>query len=85
MLRSVIAVVVVAGVARADVESGPKAGDAIGALKAFGLVGKVEGKEADFAAERKGEPTVYLFVNAEKFHRPMKRFLQLLDGNVKTI
>jgi len=48
--------------ARADVESGPKAGEKVPALKAFGVVGPVENKEADFAADRKGDPTVYLFV-----------------------
>jgi hypothetical protein len=70
------------GVALADVESGPKAGEKIGALKAFGVVGTVEGKEADFAAERKDEPTVYLFVSAEKFSRPMARFMRTLDGKL---
>ncbi len=66
-----------------DVESGPKAGEKIVALKAFGLVGAVEGKEADFAAERKDEPTVYLFVQSEHFGRPMAQFIKGLDGKVK--
>ena len=43
---------------RADVESGPKAGEKIPALKAFGVVGSVEGKEADFAGARKELPTI---------------------------
>ena len=47
-------------------ESGPKAGDKVAALKAFGVVGTIEGKEADFAAERKDAPTIYLFVQAEE-------------------
>mgnify|MGYP001601176707 CR=1 FL=1 len=51
---------------RADVESGPKAGDKVAVLKAFGVVGTIEGKEADFAAERKDAPTIYLFVQAEE-------------------
>jgi hypothetical protein len=66
-----------------DVDSGPKAGEKIGALKAFGLVGTVEGKEADFAAERKDEPTVYLFVQTEHFSRPMAQFIKGLDSKVK--
>ena len=50
--------------ARAADESGPKAGEKVPALKAFGVVGSVEGKEADYAADRKDAPTIYLFVQA---------------------
>jgi hypothetical protein len=75
-------VVVVSGSAQ-DVDSGPKAGEKVTALKAYGLVGAVEGKEADFAAERKDAPTVYLFVQSEHFGRPMARFIKVLDGKVK--
>jgi hypothetical protein len=64
--------------ARAD-ESGPKAGEKVEPLKAFGLIGPVENKEADFAAERKDAPTVYLFVQSEHFGRPMARFIKVLD------
>lgn len=76
-------VVVVSGSAQ-DVDSGPKAGEKVTALKAYGLVGAVEGKEADFAAERKDQPTVYLFVQSENFGRPMARFIKVLDEKVKT-
>jgi hypothetical protein len=77
------ALVVAAGVSAQDVESGPKAGEKVTTLKAFGLVGPVEGKEADFAAERKDDPTVYLFVQSEHFGRPMARFIKVLDSKVK--
>jgi hypothetical protein len=85
-----VAVLLAAGAARADVESGPKAGEAVPALKAFGVVGTVEGKEADFAAERKDRPTVYVFVQAEETgipvgSRPAARFLKALDGAVAKI
>lgn len=73
------------GLTWADVESGPKAGEKVGELKAFGVVGPVEGKEADLAAARKNEPTVYLFVNAENFSRPMARFMKSLDGKMKDV
>ena len=66
-----------------DVDSGPKAGEKVAALKAFGLVGAVEGKEADFAADRKADPTVYVFVQSEHFGRPTARFIKVLDGKVK--
>lgn len=76
-------VVVVTGSAQ-DVESGPKAGEKVLALRAYGLVGAVEGKEADFAADRKDAPTVYLFVQSEHFGRPTARFIKVLDEKVKT-
>lgn len=81
------AVVALAAAVRADVESGPKAGEKVPALKAFGVVGSVEGKEADFAADRKDAPTVYLFVKAEDGGlpvggRPLARFMKTLDTEV---
>ena len=50
----------------------------------FGVVGTVEGKEADFAADRKDAPTIYLFVAAEEGGlpvggRPLARFMKVLD------
>ena len=69
-------------VLRADVESGPKSGEKVEPLKAYGLIGAVENKEADFAAERKDAPTVYLFVQGEHFGRPTARFMKALDGEV---
>lgn len=76
-----------ASVAVADVESGLKAGEKVPALKAFGVVGTVEGKEADYAAERKDAPTVYLFVSAQEGGlpvggRPLGRFMKELDKEI---
>jgi hypothetical protein len=70
-----------------DVESGPKAGDKVAALKAFGVVGTVEGKEADFAADRKELPTIYIFVSAMEGGipvggRPAARFMKVLDTEI---
>ena len=67
-------------IAFADVESGPKEGEKVAELKALGVIGLQVGKEADFAAERKDEVTVYLFINAEKFDRPMNQFIKKLDA-----
>ncbi|MBX3398871.1 MAG: hypothetical protein KF873_09030 [Gemmataceae bacterium] len=67
---------------RADVESGPKAGEKVGELKVAVVVGEKEGKDLDLAADRKDAPTVYLFVNAEKFSRPMARFMKKVDETV---
>jgi hypothetical protein len=68
-------------------ESGPKAGEKVPALKAFGVVGTVEGKEADFAKERKDAPTVYVFVQAMEGGipvggRPAARFMKVLDEKI---
>jgi hypothetical protein len=83
-LLIVCAVLVFAAPARAADESGPKAGANVPALKAFGVVGTVEGKEADFAKDRKDAPTIYVFVQAEEGGipvggRPAARFMKTLD------
>jgi hypothetical protein len=68
-------------------ESGPKAGEKVPELKVFGVVGAVEGKEVDFAKERKDAPTIYIFVNAEEGGlpvggRPAARFMKVLDEKI---
>lgn len=85
LLCGLAVAVLTVGMAYADVESGPKAGEKVGELKVFGVAGTVEGKETDFAAERKDEPTVYLFVSAENFSRPMAKFMRTLDGKLGEI
>jgi hypothetical protein len=87
MIRS-FAVVVALGfmpMARADVESGPKAGEKASELKVFAVAGAIENKEVDYAKERGDAPTVYLFVNGEKFSRPINRFMKTLDGKLAGI
>jgi hypothetical protein len=69
--------------AHADVTSGPKAGDKVEDFKAFGAVGLFEGKEGSYVGERKGEPTVFVFVQSEHFTRPMARMLKELDSKAK--
>jgi hypothetical protein len=74
----------------ADDESGPKAGDKLAKLKAFGVVGAIENKEADFAAERKDAPTIFLFVAAREGGvpeggRPAARFMKKLDDEIAKV
>ncbi len=69
--------------ARAQVASGPAVGDPVKPLKVVAVVGDIKDKELDYAAERKEKPTIYVFIPAEKFSRPMNRFLKTLDGKVK--
>ena len=66
-----------------DVTSGPAKGEKVPALKVFDATGENADKDVDYAAARKGQPTVYLFVRADKFDRPMNRFLRALDGAVQ--
>jgi hypothetical protein len=66
-------------IVRADMESGPAAGTATPALKLIAATGASAGKEVDFAAERKGHPTFYVFVQADAWDRPVARFLKVLD------
>ena len=86
MTRSLaVAVLCCMPFARADVESGPKAGEKMAELKAFAVAGTIENKEVEYAKERGEAPTMYLFVNAEKFSRPMNRFMKTLDGKLAGI
>jgi hypothetical protein len=68
--------------ARADVESGPKEGDKVAALKVHAVTGEPRDKEVDYTEVRKGKPTVYVFVSAKDFDRPMFRYLKKLDESV---
>jgi hypothetical protein len=73
------ALVFASGTLQAQVESGPSAGSKVEALKAVAATGDAAGKEVDYATERKGKPTLFLFVRADKWDRPVARFLRALD------
>jgi hypothetical protein len=60
-------------------DSGPAEGTEVPALKVDAVAGLVTGETKDFAAERKDMPTIYVFVQADKFDRPIGRFLKVLD------
>src|SRR5438105_5055073 len=63
----------------AQVESGPSAGSKVAALKVITATGDAAGNEVEYAAERGEKPTVYVFVQADKWDRPIARFLRGLD------
>jgi len=65
--------------ARGDIASGPKEGDKAATLKVYAVTGDPKEKEIDYADLRKDKPTVYVFVPADKFDRPMFRFIKTLD------
>ena len=78
----------VALTALADVESGPKAGGEATPFKTFVVIdaeSKDVGKESEIVKERAKLPTLYVFVNADKFTRPAARFLKKLDDKADTI
>ena len=66
-----------------DLASGPDKGKAVPALRVFDATGQHEGKEVDYAADRKGKPTIYVLVRADRWDRPMARFLRKLDEAVR--
>ena len=71
-----------AGLARGDVTSGPKEGEKVATLKVYAVTGEPKDKEVDYAGLRKDQPTVYVFVSAKDFGRPMFRFLKKLDEDL---
>jgi hypothetical protein len=65
-----------------DVASGPPKGGKVPALKVFDATGPHADKDVDYAAKRGMKPTVYVFVRADRWDRPMARFLKKLDQAV---
>jgi hypothetical protein len=84
LLRASVALVLLLPIAARgqEVSSGPAAGEKVPALKVFDATGMHQQKEVDYTAERKDKPTVYAFVPADKWDRPMARFLRKLDEAV---
>ena len=79
----VIAVVLSSSSAWADVASGLGEGNTVEKFKVTVVAGESSGKELDFVTERKDKPTVFVFVSADKFSRPMARFIKVLDDKLK--
>jgi hypothetical protein len=66
-----------------DVSSGPDNGAKVPALKVYDATGEHKDKTVDYPAQRKDKPTVYILLRADKFDRPMNRFMRELDKLVK--
>jgi hypothetical protein len=66
-----------------DVVSGPDQGQKVPALQVFDATGPHKGKEVDYATERKNKPTVYVFIQADKWDRPMAKFLRNLETTLQ--
>lgn len=79
---SIVLTFIVAGSLHAQIDSGPAVGGKMEALKAFVATGDDAGKEVDYAAERKAKPTIFVFVQADKWDRPAARFLKTMDKDL---
>jgi hypothetical protein len=79
-----VAVVTVLGaaLAHAEVASGPKEGDKVAPLKVYAVTGDPKDKDVDYTDLRKDKPTVYVFVSAKDFDRPMFRYVKKLDEDL---
>ncbi|MGH7138626.1 MAG: hypothetical protein ACREHD_23015 [Pirellulales bacterium] len=62
-----------------DLLSGPEVGKPVPALNVFAVTGPSAGGEIDYADQRKDKPTIYVFIQADKWDRPVARFLRDLD------
>ncbi len=65
--------------ANGQASSGPKPGAEIKAFRATAATGDNAEKSVDFVADRNAKPTVYIFVQAADFDRPLARLLKVLD------
>ncbi len=83
LAAGVVALALHASASHAQVESGPVAGAKLAALKVTAATGEFTGEEIDYAEKRKDKPTIYVFVQAASFDRPMARYLRTLDAAVK--
>lgn len=72
----------VTGLARAEERSGPAAGARAEPFEAFAATGGFAGSPIDVVTKRENEPTVYVFIQADKFDRPIARFLKVLDNEL---
>lgn len=78
----VLALLGVTSVRASDVDSGPEKGAKIPALKVYDCTGDNKEKSVDYAGLRKDKLTVYLLIAADKFDRPMNKFMKNLDEKV---
>ena len=65
--------------AQGQTASGPDAGSPVKPLEVDAVAGDQSGKKVDFVKLRQEQPTLYLFIQAEKWTRPMARFIKTLD------
>lgn len=65
--------------AQADLKSGPEADAEVSGFKVHAVTGEFADKDVDYLKERKDKTTIYLYVAADKWDRPVARYLKTLD------
>lgn len=60
-------------------DSGPPVGSKPEPLPVFVTVGEHGGEAVDLTADRQGRPTLYVFIQADRWDRPLARFVRDLD------
>jgi hypothetical protein len=86
LLRAALSVggwLTLCGMLAAQTASGPAEASKIDPLKVFVVIGEDAGVEGDVAEKRKGKPTIFAFVQADKWDRPVARFLKALDQELR--
>jgi len=84
VLATAVAVALLpAWAAAQEIESGPPRGEKVPALKVFDATGTFKDRDVDYVAQRKDKPTIYVLIQADKWTRPMARFLKRLDDELK--
>lgn len=86
-LRGTLAVActLIANHAWADVDSGPKVGDKLTALKVQMVQDGKAADAVDVLPEHAEHPTVYVFLSAARFDRPAARYLRGVDEAVQKL
>ena len=78
-ILSLLLIVTVTRCVHAEIASGPNVGTVVSPLKVFATTGDHAGKELDFTTERSKKPTIYLFLQHERFDRPLARLIKALE------
>jgi hypothetical protein len=73
----------VASQACAQLNSGPDPGSDISPLRVAVITGENAGETLDVAQRRGVMPTIYIFIQADKWDRPLARFLRALDDDLR--
>ncbi len=68
--------------AEAQLKSGPAAESEVAGFKVHAVTGEFADKDVDYLQERKDKTTIFLFIAADKFDRPIARYFKTLDKSV---
>jgi hypothetical protein len=83
LLPAVSLVLFAASTVCAQLNSGPTDGSPVPALRIAVLTGNNADEELDIAKQRGPMPTIYIFIQADKWDRPVARFLRTLDDELR--